>query len=170
MSRIGKEPVTIPAGVTVEVKEKEFIVKGPLGTLVQDYDPAITITVDGGVATLTRANDLGPIRAKHGLYRALLFNMVTGVTKGFEKVLIVNGVGWKVAMQGNKLVMNVGYSHPVEMEAPAIIIYWDCKENYAKEIIRNNGYSNFGGTHPFRLFRHYFYRHLRRRWSNISRS
>ena len=119
MSRIGKEPVAIPAGVTVEVKEKEFIVKGPLGTLVQDYDPAITIKVEGGVATLTRASDLGPIRAKHGLYRALLFNMVNGVTKGFEKLLVVNGVGWKVAMQGNKLVMNVGYSHPVEVEAPA---------------------------------------------------
>ena len=118
MSRIGKEPVAIPAGVTVEVKEKEFVVKGPLGTLVQDYDPAITITVDGGVATLTRSSNLGPIRAKHGLYRALLFNMVTGVTKGFEKVLVVNGVGWKVAMQGKKLVMNVGYSHPVEMDAP----------------------------------------------------
>ena len=118
MSRIGKEPVTIPAGVTVDVKEKEFIVKGPLGTLVQDYDPAITIKVEGGVATLTRANDLGPVRAKHGLYRALLFNMVNGVTKGFEKVLVVNGVGWKVAMQGKKLVMNVGYSHPVEMDAP----------------------------------------------------
>ena len=118
MSRIGKEPVTIPAGVTVDVKEREFIVKGPLGTLVQDYDPAITIKVEGGVATLTRANDLGPIRAKHGLYRALLFNMVNGVTKGFEKVLVVNGVGWKVAMQGKKLVMNVGYSHPVEMDAP----------------------------------------------------
>ena len=118
MSRIGKEPVTIPAGVTVDVKANEFVVKGPLGTLVQDYDPAITIKVENGVATLTRANDLGPIRAKHGLYRALLFNMVTGVTNGFEKVLVVNGVGWKVAMQGKKLVMNVGYSHPVEMEAP----------------------------------------------------
>lgn len=120
MSRIGREPVTIPAGVTVEVKEKEFIVKGPLGTLTQEYDPAIAITVADGVATLTRGdNNLGPVRAKHGLYRALLFNMVTGVTKGFEKVLVVNGVGWKVAMQGNKLVMNVGFSHPVEMEAPA---------------------------------------------------
>ena len=123
MSRIGKEPVTIPAGVTVDVKEREFIVKGPLGTLVQDYDPAITIKVEGGVATLTRANDLGPVRAKHGLYRALLFNMVNGVTKGFEKVLVVNGVGWKVAMQGKKLVTNVGYSHPVEMDAPEGITY-----------------------------------------------
>ena len=118
MSRIGREPVAIPAGVTVDVKEKEFIVKGPKGTLTQDYDPAITITVDGGVAHLTRANDLGPTRAKHGLYRALLHNMVTGVTDGYEKNLVVNGVGWKVQMQGKKLVLNVGYSHPVEVEAP----------------------------------------------------
>ena len=118
MSRIGKEPVAIPAGVTVEVKEKEFIVKGPLGTLVQDYDPAITITVDNGVATLTRKSNLGPIRAKHGLYRMLLANMVTGVTKGYEKLLVVNGVGWKAQMQGSKLVLNVGFSHPVEVVAP----------------------------------------------------
>ena len=118
MSRIGKEPVAIPAGVTVDVKEREFTVKGPLGTLTQDYDPAITITVENGVATVTRSSDLGPIRAKHGLYRVLLSNMVTGVTKGYEKNLVVNGVGWKVQMQGKKLVMNVGFSHPVEMEAP----------------------------------------------------
>ncbi len=118
MSRIGKEPVAIPAGVTVEVKEREFIVKGPLGTLTQAYDPVITITVDGAVATVTRANDLGPVRAKHGLYRVLLSNMVTGVTKGYEKLLIVNGVGWKAQMQGAKLVLNVGFSHPVEVVAP----------------------------------------------------
>ena len=118
MSRIGREPVAIPAGVTVDVRENEFIVKGPLGTLTQAYDPAITITVDGAVATVTRANDLGPVRAKHGLYRVLLSNMITGVTKGYEKLLIVNGVGWKAQMQGSKLVLNVGYSHPVEIVAP----------------------------------------------------
>lgn len=118
MSRIGREPVTIPAGVTVDVKEKEFTVKGPMGTLTQDYDPAITINVENGVATLSRNSNLGPIRAKHGLYRALLANMVVGVTKGYEKNLIVNGVGWKVQMQGKKLVLNVGYSHPVEIESP----------------------------------------------------
>ena len=118
MSRIGREPVAIPAGVTVDVKEKEFIVKGPLGTLTQAYDPAITIAVDGAVANVTRANDLGPVRAKHGLYRVLLSNMITGVTKGYEKLLIVNGVGWKAQMQGSKLVLNVGYSHPVEITAP----------------------------------------------------
>ncbi len=117
MSRIGREPVVLPAGVTLEVAANTFTVKGPKGTLTQDYDPAITITVDGNVAHLTRNSDEGPIRAKHGLYRALLHNMVEGVTKGFEKSLIVNGVGWKVNMQGEKLVMNVGFSHPVEFTA-----------------------------------------------------
>lgn len=119
MSRIGKEPVAIPAGVTVTVNEKEFTVKGPLGSLTQAYDSkAVTINVDGAVATVTRTSELGPVRAKHGLYRVLLNNMVVGVTKGYEKNLVVNGVGWKVQMQGKKLVMNVGFSHPVEMESP----------------------------------------------------
>lgn len=118
MSRIGREPVTIPAGVTIDVKENEFTVKGPHGTLTQAKDPRISISVDGNVAHVTRANDEADIRAKHGLYRVLLSNMVTGVTAGFEKGLVVNGVGWKVQMQGNKLVMNVGFSHPVEFVAP----------------------------------------------------
>lgn len=120
MSRIGREPVAIPAGVTVEVKDGFMTVKGPKGTLTQDYDASvITVTVEGAEAKLTRANDQGPVRAKHGLYRALLHNMVVGVTNGFEKRLIVNGVGWKVNMNGDKLVMNIGYSHPVEYSAPA---------------------------------------------------
>jgi large subunit ribosomal protein L6 len=119
MSRIGREPVAIPAGVTVEVNNEVITVKGPLGTLTQPYDSkAVTINVDGAVATVTRTSDLGPVRAKHGLYRVLLSNMVTGVTKGYEKGLIVNGVGWKAQMQGSKLVLNVGYSHPVEVVAP----------------------------------------------------
>ena len=118
MSRIGREPVTIPAGVTVDVKEHEFTVKGPHGTLTQAKDPRIDIKIDGGVAHVTRANDEAELRAKHGLYRVLLLNMVTGVTNGFEKGLVVNGVGWKVQMQGSKLVLNVGYSHPVEFVAP----------------------------------------------------
>lgn len=118
MSRIGREPVTIPAGVTIDVKENEFTVKGPHGTLTQAKDPAISINVEGNVAHVTRANDEADIRAKHGLYRVLLSNMVTGVTNGFEKGLVVNGVGWKVQMQGNKLVLNVGFSHPVEFVAP----------------------------------------------------
>ncbi len=117
MSRIGRAPVTIPAGVTVEVKANEFVVKGPKGTLTQDYDPKITITVEGNVAHLTRADELKETKAKHGLYRALLFNMVKGVTEGYEKVLIVNGVGWKVQKQGNGILLNVGFSHPVEVPA-----------------------------------------------------
>ena len=119
MSRIGREPVAIPAGVTVEVTNELITVKGPLGTLTQPYDSkAVTINVEGSTATVTRANDLGPVRAKHGLYRVLLTNMVVGVTKGYEKGLIVNGVGWKVQMQGKTLVMNVGFSKAVEMVCP----------------------------------------------------
>lgn len=118
MSRIGREPVTIPAGVTVDVTKDAFTVKGPLGTLTQTYNPAISVKVEDGVAHVTRANDDGPVRAMHGLYRALLYNMVTGVTKGYEKSLVINGVGWKVAMQGTKLVMNVGFTRPVEIQSP----------------------------------------------------
>ena len=116
MSRIGNAPITIPAGVTVESKNNVLTVKGPKGTLTQAYDPIITPVVEGNVVKFTRANDLGPTKAKHGLYRALCANMVKGVTEGFKKTLIVNGVGWKVAKQGKKIVMNVGFSHPVEIE------------------------------------------------------
>lgn len=119
MSRIGREPVAIPAGVTVQTEGGVLTVKGPLGTLTQDYDPKITVAVDGAVAHLTRADEEKETRAKHGLYRALLHNMVVGVTKGYEKGLIVNGVGYKVQKQGNKLVMNIGFSHPVEFEPVA---------------------------------------------------
>ncbi len=116
MSRIGNAHINIPAGVTVEAKNSVITVKGPKGTLTQDYDPIITLTVEGSVAKLTRANDMGPTKAKHGLYRALTANMIKGVTEGFKKTLIVNGVGWKVAKQGKKVVLNVGFSHPVEVE------------------------------------------------------
>ncbi len=114
MSRIGKMPVVLPAGVTVNVADGKMVVKGPKGTLEQDMDARITLTIEGGHATLTRANDSKELRAKHGLYRALLHNMVTGVTSGFSKGLVINGVGYKVAKQGNKIVLNVGYSHPIE--------------------------------------------------------
>lgn len=116
MSRIGNAEITIPAGVTVDTSNNVLTVKGPKGTLSQSYDPIITPNVEGGVIKFTRANDLGPTKAKHGLYRALCANMVKGVTEGFKKTLIVNGVGWKVAKQGKKLVMNVGFSHPVEID------------------------------------------------------
>ena len=116
MSRIGNASISIPAGVTVEAKDNVLTVKGPKGTLTQAYDPVITPVVEGNVVKFTRANDLGPTKAKHGLYRALCANMVKGVTEGFKKSLIVNGVGWKVAKQGKKVVLNVGFSHPVEIE------------------------------------------------------
>ena len=114
MSRIGREPVVIPAGVTVDFANSVMTVTGPKGTLTQDYDTAITANVEGNQVVFTRSSERGDIRAKHGLYRALLNNMVVGVTQGFTKSLIVNGVGWKVAMQGEKLVLNIGFSHPVE--------------------------------------------------------
>lgn len=118
MSRIGREPVTIPAGVTVTVDNGFITVKGPKGELKQDYDAkVIDIEIEANVLHVKRANDQGPVRAKHGLYRALIANMVKGVTDGFSKTLIVNGVGWKVNMQGEKLILNVGFSHPIEFTA-----------------------------------------------------
>ena len=114
MSRIGKMPVALPAGVTVDVKDGKMVVKGPKGTLEQDIDMRIAVSVEGDKAHLTRANDSKELKAKHGLYRALLHNRVTGVTQGYTKGLVINGVGYKVAKQGNKIVLNVGYSHPIE--------------------------------------------------------
>ena len=115
MSRIGNALITLPAGVTFTVEGNVFTVKGPKGTLSQEFDPVITPSIEGNVIRFTRANDIATTKAKHGLYRALCNNMVKGVTEGFTKTLIVNGVGWKVSKQGNKLVMNIGFSHPVEV-------------------------------------------------------
>ncbi|MBE5741740.1 MAG: 50S ribosomal protein L6 [Clostridiales bacterium] len=116
MSRIGREPVNVPAGVTITADNGLLTVKGPKGTLTQDYDAScISFNVEGNVATVVRANDEANVRAKHGLYRALLNNMVVGVTNGYAKTLVVNGVGWKVAKSGNKVVLNIGFSHPVEI-------------------------------------------------------
>ncbi len=116
MSRIGKMPVAIPQGVTVDIKPGVVIVKGPKGTLTQTFDAVdITIKEENGHVVLTRINDEQENRAKHGLYRALIHNMVTGVTEGYKKTLVIAGVGFKAAKQGNKVVLNVGYSHPVEI-------------------------------------------------------
>ena len=117
MSRIGNAIITIPAGVTIDTSNNVLTVKGPKGTLTQSYDPIITPVVEANVIKFTRANDLGPTKAKHGLYRALCANMVKGVTEGFKKTLIVNGVGWKVAQNGKDLSLAVGLSHPVEYKA-----------------------------------------------------
>ena len=120
MSRIGRAPVAIPAGVEVNVADNNVVtVKGPKGTLTQQFNENLTITVEGNVITVARPNDLKENRALHGLTRSLINNMVVGVTEGFKKTLEVNGVGYRVALEGNKLVMNLGYSHQVIMEAPA---------------------------------------------------
>ena len=117
MSRIGRMPITVPAGVEVNVADGNVVtVKGPKGTLTQNLHPAMTITQEGNVITVTRPNDLKENRSLHGLTRTLLNNMIVGVTEGYTKKLDVNGVGYRVAKEGNKLVMNLGYSHQVIME------------------------------------------------------
>ena len=115
MSRIGRLPITVPAGVTVTVSPENVVaVKGPKGELRQEVNKKITVKVDAGVVHCTRSDEEKQTKAMHGLYRKLIANMVEGVTNGYSKGLVINGVGYKVAKQGNKVVLNVGYSHPVE--------------------------------------------------------
>ena len=119
MSRIGRMPIAIPSGVTVEVAENNKVtVKGPKGTLERVLPEAMDIKVDGEEVVVSRANDLKKNKALHGLTRTLIYNMVVGVTEGYEKKLEVNGVGYRAQKQGKKLVLSLGYSHPVEMEDP----------------------------------------------------
>lgn len=117
MSRIGKLPIQVPSGVTITVDDHNVTVVGPKGTLTQFLLPQVTIKVEADQAVVTRANDEQIAKANHGLMRALLNNMVTGVTKGFEKKLELNGVGYRVAMAGTGLNMSLGFSHPVEYKA-----------------------------------------------------
>ena len=124
MSRIGKLPITVPAGVTVTVDENNFVtVKGPKGTLTQQVNPVITIKQEGNVITLTRPSDAKPHKAMHGLYRALLANMVHGVTEGFSKALELVGTGYRASVENNVLTINIGFSHPVVLPAPEGITY-----------------------------------------------
>ena len=119
MSRIGRMPVVIPAGVTVDIKDNNLVtVKGPKGTLERQLAPEMELKEDAGVITVSRPNDLKRMKSLHGLTRTLLHNMVVGVSEGYSKVLEVNGVGYRAAKQGKKLVLNLGYSHPVEMDDP----------------------------------------------------
>ena len=119
MSRIGKMPIAIPAGVTVDIAENNKVtVKGPKGTLERVLPSEMIISKDGDVVTVSRPNDLKRMRSLHGLTRTLINNMVVGVTDGYQKVLEINGVGYRAAKQGNKLVLSLGYSHPVEMVDP----------------------------------------------------
>ena len=119
MSRIGRMPIEIPAGVTVSQNEHTLTVKGAKGELTRTFHPDINITVENNVITVTRPSDGKEHRSLHGLTRALVANMVTGVHEGFTKTLEINGVGYRAAKQGNKLALTLGFSHPVEMEAPA---------------------------------------------------
>lgn len=118
MSRIGLKPIAIPAGVEFSISGNTVTVKGPNGTLTMDKHPNISVSVEGSEINVSRPNDNKENRALHGLTRSLIANMVEGVTTGYKKVLEVNGVGYRVQAQGNKLTMNLGFSHQVIMDAP----------------------------------------------------
>ncbi|TRZ36357.1 50S ribosomal protein L6 [Niallia circulans] len=119
MSRVGKKPVEVPAGVTVTIDNSTVTVKGPKGELTRTFNSDIAINVEENVINVTRPSDAKEHRALHGTTRALLANMVEGVSKGFERGLELIGVGYRAQKQGSKLVLNVGYSHPVEIEPEA---------------------------------------------------
>src|SRR3954463_16376590 len=123
MSRIGKRPIEVPAGVLVSVDPGRVTVSGPRGELRQDVPQRMQINHDEGVITVTRPTERGEDRALHGLTRTLVANMVEGVTKGFEKKLEIQGVGYRAALRGTALELNVGFSHSVVKEAPAGITY-----------------------------------------------
>ena len=118
MSRIGRMPVTIPAGVDVEIKGLNVRVKGPKGELERTFPQGVQVSMDDGVITVQRDSDERTNRAMHGMTRALINNMVVGVSTGFDKVLEVNGVGYRAEMSGSILMLYVGYSHPVKVEPP----------------------------------------------------
>ena len=124
MSRIGKMPVAVPAGVEVTIADGNLVtVKGPKGTLTQQLEPSMTIRQEGAELLVSRPNDEKENRALHGLTRALMHSMVVGVTEGYMKSLEINGVGYRAAKEGNKLILTIGYSHPVEVsEIPGITI------------------------------------------------
>lgn len=119
MSRIGKQPITIPAGVKLNVASGQVSVEGPKGKLQRVVPGGVTIEVKGAEAIVTRPNDSRQAKAMHGLVRSLVSNMVQGVTKGYEKELHIEGVGYRAAVAGNKLNLTLGYSHPVEFDIPA---------------------------------------------------
>ena len=119
MSRIGRQPISVPAGVTVAIEPERVIVNGPKGELSERVNREIAVVQDGDVITVTRPTDRGEHRALHGLTRTLIFNMVVGVTDGFEKRLEIQGVGYRAALRGSDLELALGYSHPVSIKAPA---------------------------------------------------
>jgi large subunit ribosomal protein L6 len=123
MSRIGLQPINVPSGVQFKLDGNVLRIKGPQGELTQEIPEGMKIVQDGAVVTVERPNDDGYYRSLHGLTRSLIANMVEGVTKGFTKTLEINGVGYRAALQGKKLVLTIGYSHPVEFDARPGIEY-----------------------------------------------
>ena len=123
MSRIGNKPITVPESVEVKLEENKITVKGPKGTLERELHPNIKVALENNVITVTRPNDEPLNRSLHGLTRTLISNMIEGVLNEYTRELQINGVGYRAAKQGNKLVLTLGYSHPVEIEAPAGITF-----------------------------------------------
>ena len=123
MSRIGNKPITVPENVEVKLEGNKITVKGPKGTLEKELNPAMSVTVDNNVITVKRPDDEPQNRSLHGLTRTLINNMITGVVNEYSRELEINGVGYRAAKQGNKLVLTLGYSHPVEMIEPEGIKY-----------------------------------------------
>lgn len=123
MSRIGNKPITVPAGVEVTLDDNHITVKGPKGTLAKELHNNMEVTLDGNVITVKRPNDEAFNRSLHGLTRTLINNMIEGVLNEYSRTLEVNGVGYRAQLKGKKLVMNLGYSHPVEMDAPEGITF-----------------------------------------------
>jgi large subunit ribosomal protein L6 len=122
MSRIGKNPITIPSGVEVKVDGTVITVKGPKGTLSQEIESSVELDITDGVITLSRASDAPAHRAKHGLYRALINNMIVGVSEGYKKEMEVVGVGYRATTAGQRLELALGFSHPIVIELPSEII------------------------------------------------
>ena len=123
MSRIGNKPITIPDGVEVTLNDRVITVKGPKGTLIREITAPINVKVEGNTITVERPNDEPKNKSLHGLNRALINNMITGVKEEYKKELEINGVGYRAQKQGKKLVLTLGYSHPVEMEEPEGITF-----------------------------------------------
>jgi large subunit ribosomal protein L6 len=118
MSRVGKLPVPVPENVKVSIEKRSITVEGPRGTMSQDFSPLVEVKSEDGAVVVTRVNDSKRARAFHGLYRNLIRNMVTGVTTGFSRTLLINGVGYRAEVKDNTLVLNLGFSTPIEYPIP----------------------------------------------------
>lgn len=123
MSRIGRLPIAVPAGVQVDLKGSTVNVKGPKGQMSREFSPLITVALENGQVLISRRSDLPAERALHGTTRALINNMITGVSAGFERILEWDGVGYRAELSGKNLVLHMGYSHPTTMEPPADITF-----------------------------------------------